>query len=207
MPGGDSKKRKLTPETTVVAACAALVLPADGSSFLDGLFDASGAYDAAAAPFRLVAGDASLAVLEAAFDGLDGLSSTDGGAVDADAAAVARACGDGGADAAAAAAALRIRVLKGLKRLLEDGRNVAADEAARPGYGDFLRRCFRLLLVVGLGEQSSSSFKSTTPACFCSQRKRPPSDTTSQTGSAPKHSASCVDTTSQTGSAPKHSAS
>ncbi|EGB02827.1 hypothetical protein AURANDRAFT_68528, partial [Aureococcus anophagefferens] len=73
-PGGDSKKRKLTPETTVVAACAALVLPADGSSFLDGLFDASGAYDAAAAPFKLVAGDAALAVLEAAFDGLDGLS-------------------------------------------------------------------------------------------------------------------------------------
>ncbi|KAK7231924.1 hypothetical protein SO694_00083062 [Aureococcus anophagefferens] len=73
-PGGDSKKRKLTPETT-------------------------------------------------AFGGLGGLSSTDGGAVDADAAAVARACGDGGADAAQAAAALRIRALKGLKRLLEDDKS------------------------------------------------------------------------------------
>ncbi|KAH8078451.1 phosphatidylinositol kinase [Aureococcus anophagefferens] len=81
-----------------------------------------GAYDAAAAPFAR-RGRRVLAVLEAAFDGLDGLSPTDGGAVDADAAAVARACGDGGADAAQAAAALRIRALKGLKRLLEDGRN------------------------------------------------------------------------------------
>ncbi|KAH8044805.1 phosphatidylinositol kinase [Aureococcus anophagefferens] len=139
-PGGDSKKRKLTPRRRSSARAASSSRrtgppSSTASSTRRGLRRRRGAL--------ACRGRRVLAVLEAAFDGLDGLSPTDGGAVDADAAAVARACGDGGADAAQAAAALRIRALKGLKRLLEDdagaeqpGASQAATQAASPADDD-----------------------------------------------------------------------